>query len=67
PNIDILSGAYASNEEDLVKELGADLWVHGHIHQACDYRIGKTRIVSNPKGYPGEAATEFNPDFVVEI
>ncbi len=64
---DILSSAYASNEDTLVKELEADLWVHGHIHQGCDYRIGKTRIVSNPKGYPGEAAPGFNPDFVVEI
>ena len=63
----VLSNAYASNEDTLVKELEADLWVHGHIHQGCDYRIGKTRIVSNPKGYPGEAATEFNPDLVVEI
>ncbi len=64
---DILSGAYASNEEDLVKESGADLWVHGHIHQGCDYRIGKTRIVNNPKGYPGEVAPGFNPDFVIDI
>jgi Icc-related predicted phosphoesterase len=28
------------------------LWVHGHIHDPCDYMIGETRIVSNPRGYP---------------
>lgn len=67
PNIDILDSAYASNEEELVKELGADLWVHGHVHEPCDYWIGKTRIVCNPRGYPGKSSTRFNPDFVIDI
>lgn len=31
-----------------------DLWVHGHIHAKSDYQIGSTRIICNPKGYPGE-------------
>jgi len=26
-------------------------WIHGHTHIAVDYRVGNTRIVSNPKGY----------------
>lgn len=34
------------------------LWVHGHIHRSLDYRVGGTRVVCNPRGYPHE-----NPRF----
>ncbi|MEP6874848.1 MAG: metallophosphoesterase [Burkholderiales bacterium] len=27
------------------------LWVHGHVHNSFDYRIGRTRVVANPRGY----------------
>lgn len=30
------------------------LWVHGHSHEPVDYKIGETRVVSNPRGYPRE-------------
>lgn len=30
------------------------LWVHGHVHNECDYMIGSTRVVCHPRGYPGE-------------
>jgi predicted phosphodiesterase len=36
----------------LVKE--PKLWLHGHTHDGCDYMLGKTRVVCNPRGYPGE-------------
>jgi len=26
-------------------------WIHGHTHVAVDYRVGNTRVLSNPKGY----------------
>ncbi len=45
-----LSAAFASNCEELLA-LGADLWVHGHTHDSCDYTFGKTRVVCNPLGY----------------
>lgn len=47
------------------------LWVHGHMHNASDYVIGDTRVVCNPKGYPGEKNGEglcyFNPCKVVDV
>ena len=64
---DVVDSALASNEEELMTTLGADLWVHGHIHDVCDYKIGRTRIVNNPKGYPQEPAPGFNPDCVIDI
>lgn len=30
------------------------LWIHGHMHNKSNYRIGKTNVVCNPVGYPGE-------------
>lgn len=28
-------------------------WIHGHTHDACDYMIGNTRVLCNPRGYIG--------------
>lgn len=30
------------------------LIVHGHTHERMDYMIGDTRVICNPRGYPGE-------------
>lgn len=30
------------------------LIVHGHTHRRMDYMIGDTRVICNPRGYPGE-------------
>ncbi len=61
-----IDAAYASNLDELVNK--AELWVHGHTHASVDYRVGKGRVVSNPRGYVGiEPVTNFNPDFVIEI
>lgn len=60
-----LDAAYANRWEDLMA-MGVDLWVHGHTHHAVDYEIGGTRVISNPRGYPGEE-TGFGADFCVEL
>lgn len=57
---------YASDLRDLVHARGPDLWVHGHIHHAADYRVGPTRIVCNPRGHVEEASV-FDPVKVVPI
>jgi hypothetical protein len=45
-----LDAAYASNLDHLVAK--PDLWVHGHVHRACEYE-GKCggRVVENARGY----------------
>ena len=61
---------YASNLEPLIEDLQPDLWVHGHIHSSVDYNIGKTRIVTNPRGYMNGSQPEnrsFDPHFIIEI
>lgn len=43
---------YCSHLDNLFKgEDAPHYWIHGHTHVAVDYRVGNTRIVSNPKGY----------------
>lgn len=63
---DILSAAYASHLDEMVEQSGALLWIHGHIHEPCDYMIGKTRVIANPFGYPDENK-RFRPDLVVDV
>lgn len=65
---DPLTPAFASNLESQILEHQPLLWVHGHIHHPSDYRIGNTRIVCNPRGYPGEGCRElFNPSMVIDL
>jgi predicted phosphodiesterase len=44
----------------------AALWIHGHTHTFFDYRVRGTRVVCNPRGYPGEK-TGFRAELTVEI
>jgi Icc-related predicted phosphoesterase len=65
---DQLSAAFASNMEEFILEHQPRLWIHGHTHETYDYRIGKTKIICNPRGYISiEENKEFKPDFAVEI
>ena len=64
---DLLSAAYVSDMDDFVSKSDATLWIHGHIHSTSDYRLGNTRVVCNPRGYPDESNDEFAPDFVVTL
>jgi len=65
---DFISAAYASNFEDEIRALAPELWIHGHVHEAQDYQIGRTRIVANPRGYPDERRSSgFDVGFVVEV
>lgn len=36
---------------DIILEHQPDLWFYGHTHECDDQMIGKTRVVSNPRGY----------------
>lgn len=27
------------------------MWLHGHVHDSFDYRVGRCRVVCNPRGY----------------
>jgi predicted phosphohydrolase len=62
------SSVYASRLDHVVESSGANLWVHGHIHAPVDYMIGRTRVLSNPRGYANRGAHwAFRPDLTVEV
>ncbi len=62
----VLSPAFVSDLDDLIRSCGPDLWVHGHVHDSFDYIIGRTRVLCNPKGY-GDENRHFDPELVVEL
>lgn len=66
----LLNACFVSNLEHLAQAGSPQLWVHGHAHDGFDYRIGPTRVVSNPRGYASEGVNEnlaFDSGFVVEL
>jgi Icc-related predicted phosphoesterase len=64
---DIVSAAYASPLDSMIAERQPRVWLHGHTHTACNYEIGSTRVVCNPRGYPGESGNGFNNLLLIEI
>ncbi|MGO9201316.1 MAG: metallophosphoesterase [Limisphaerales bacterium] len=64
---DPLNPAFASNLEPLIAASGARLWVHGHLHSPADYKVGSTRVLNNPRGYPMEQVAGFEAALVVEV
>jgi predicted phosphodiesterase len=62
----LLSAAYASELLPLVDRHEPSIFVTGHTHFSMYLRRGRTRLVSNPRGYPGENRS-FDPAFTTEI
>ena len=63
---DPVTGAFVSDLEDLIMATHPTLWVHGHVHNSCDYSVGATRVLCNPHGYGSENPT-FDGALVVEV
>jgi Icc-related predicted phosphoesterase len=41
----------------------AALWIHGHVHESCNYDMQGTRVVCNPMGYCSKELGPQNPAF----
>jgi len=52
---------------DIIEKYQPELFIYGHTHECDDQMIGRTRIVSNQRGYPHEICDGFNEGFVVEV
>lgn len=64
---DLLSAGFASSLEDFILKHQPDFWIHGHIHEMADYKIGDTRIICNPYGYPDEKVEGYKDKMIIEI
>lgn len=62
-----LNAGFASDLEETILRFEPALWIHGHVHNAVDVTVGRTRILANPHGYGTEEATDFVPDLVIEV
>ena len=63
-----LNPAFASDLNAMIRTYQPPLWIHGHMYNSFDYRIGLTRVVCNPHGYfPDELNPKFDPLLVIEV
>ncbi|WP_101049576.1 metallophosphoesterase [Macromonas nakdongensis] len=52
--------------DDLLPQ--ADLWLHGHLHCAHDYRVGRCRVVANPLGYVAKGEQQaFQDELLLQV
>ena len=51
---DPVSAAFVTDLTETIMAGAPDLWIHGHVHDCFDYRVGRTRVLCNPRGYEGE-------------
>lgn len=58
---------YATELSELLDSGDIQVWVHGHTHFSGDRVIGRTRVVSNQRGYLDETQNSFRKDFVVTL
>ncbi|WP_146004277.1 metallophosphoesterase, partial [Halioglobus japonicus] len=58
---------YIFEGEELIEAYQPDLWVFGHTHNDEDAQMGKTRVISNPRGYHGREVPGFRKNLVIEI
>lgn len=68
---DWISAAYLSELPAAFFDVAA-LWIHGHTHTSQDHRVGRCRVLCNPrgwqpKGWPRPENPLFDPALVVEL
>lgn len=62
----IAAAAACSDLLPIVDRYQPDYWISGHTHVRMNIRRGRTRLISNPLGYPHES-TGFSPDMTIEV
>jgi len=58
--------AFVSDLSGMIRTYRPEVWIHGHVHNAFDYKDGPTRIVCNPRGY-GPGGEDFDFMKVIEV
>lgn len=61
-----LNAYFVAQMDEMIEREQPDLWMFGHTHDHVDVRIGRTRLVANPRGYAGEDS-RFDPGLVIEV
>lgn len=62
--INAATAGFCNRLDDLFPQ--ADIWMHGHLHWAQDYRAGRCHIIANPLGYPvADEQRHFQPQRLI--
>jgi hypothetical protein len=65
---DLLPASYASDLSALIERASPELWMHGAVPEPVDYRVGRTRVLANPRWSEMERHVgKFDPSLVVEV
>ena len=51
----------------MIERYQPELWIHGHMHDPVDERLGRTRLTANPAGYRHENKRGFDPGLCVDL
>ncbi|WHZ11171.1 MAG: Ser/Thr protein phosphatase family protein [Burkholderiaceae bacterium] len=65
-----LNACFVSDLDERLRRWQPPLWIHGHLHDSYDYRVGATRVLCNPRGYVRNGVPEnptFDPRLVVQV
>ena len=65
-----LNACFITDLDERIRRWRPRLWLHGHVHDSFDYRLGATRIVANPRGYAPRGVLEnaaFDPALLIEV
>lgn len=65
-----LNACFVSDLQANIERWQPALWLHGHVHDSCDYQVGCTRVLANPRGYAPKGVIEnprFDPTLVIEL
>jgi len=63
-----LSPFFVSEVGELLERSdGPALWIHGHTHEGVDIDVAGTRVLCNPRGYPGEAGGRFDERLIARV
>jgi len=60
---------FVTDMDELILDKSPALWIHGHTHISCDYRIGDTTVMCNPHGYKNhqDLNKAFDKSLLVEV
>jgi Icc-related predicted phosphoesterase len=65
-----VNASFVSDLTGRIERWQPELWLHGHTHDSFDYRVGRTRVVCNARGYAKDGRTEnsrFDPVLTLEV
>lgn len=63
-----INECFANKWDKMIQSYQPIAWIHGHMHDPCNYEIGRTQVACNPYGYYGyETSSEFSNTAYIQV